>query len=350
VWEYLAEYRERPAVNDIFANTASGILIGEPLYLIGRLADRRPTPARRAFSLVASPFHRAQREVHLSPLDDAPAAPNRFEAIIGANATRHGEGAVGNEMRVGLDLEMVTDSAFGLPGTETRFVGIGAWDRVAFDLRADGDGLSGGRFRSYTTFWGRQQRDLDEDAHGRMSFLGFGGGFDASMRDLGEVAQDRFAVFQLANPRVGAWWRTPYGNVDVELGGSADVAMVQSLARLDMPLVMDSSIVLTRGYYYATGVSANGRIRATRGIWNAEVESTAHQLWSYDDHTYGGDNDPQDLSDSRVLNTAAIGVKPTSADVRVELFGTANLRRGTGSGLWRDMKELETGVVLRAGF
>src|SRR5512143_2440513 len=65
VWEYLAEYREKPSINDIFANTASGILIGEPLFQIGNLADRRPNLVRRGFALIASPFHRAQREVHL---------------------------------------------------------------------------------------------------------------------------------------------------------------------------------------------------------------------------------------------------------------------------------------------
>ena len=91
LWEYVAEFREKPSVNDIFANTAAGFLIGEPLFQIGNQVNGRSSLFRRGLALVASPFHRAQKEVGLSPLVDAPISPNRFEVIAGTNAIRYGE-------------------------------------------------------------------------------------------------------------------------------------------------------------------------------------------------------------------------------------------------------------------
>ena len=162
---------------------------------------------------------------------------------------------------------------------------------------------------------------------------------------------DRFAIFQLAEPTFGGWWRTPIGDLDVELGASGDVAMVQSFARGNMPLMEDSSIVLTRGYYYATGASLHGRVRVRHGRWSAELESNAHQFWSFDEHSYGGDIDPKDLADGRVLSTAAVGVRADrERHLRIELFGDALLRRGTGTDMWRQSKELDAGVALRAAF
>jgi hypothetical protein len=354
VWEYFAEYREKPSVNDMFANTAAGFLIGEPLFQIGQQVNGNSSLFRRGLALVASPFHRAQKEVGLSPLADEPLSPNRFEVVAGSNAVRYGDsGEAKGEVRVGLDLEVMRDYEFGLAGEDAKWTGLATWNRAAFDLRfggvANGGDLSGGRFRSSTTYAGRIEKSIGADGYGRTTFVGVGTGFEVMQRRLPTML-DRFAVFQLAEPKFGGWWRTPYGDIDVEVGASGDVAMVQSFARGNMPLMEDSSILLTRGYYYATGASVHGRVRARHGRWSAELESTAHQFWSFDEHSYGGDMDPKDLADGRVLTTAAIGMKPTASDFHVELYGNALLRRGTGTDLWRQSKELDAGLAVRAAF
>jgi hypothetical protein len=354
LWEYVAEYREKPAINDIFANTAAGFLVGEPLFQIGNQVNGRSSLFRRGLALVASPFHRAQKEVGPSPLVDAPISPNRFEVIAGSDAIRYGESSdVKGEVRLGLDLEVMRDPDFGLEGEDATWTGLATWNRAAFELRfggvADGGDLSGGRFRSTTTYAGRMEKSIGADGYGRTTFLGVGTGFEVMQRKLPTML-DRFAIFKLAEPKFGGWWRTPYGDYDVELGAAGDVAMVQSFARGQMPLMEDSSIVLTRGYYYATGTSVHGRVRGRYGRWSAELESTAHQFWSFDEHSYGGANDPKDLADGRIISTAAVGVRPTASDLRIELFGNALLRRGTGTDMWRQGKELDAGIALRAGF
>lgn len=354
VWEYFAEYREKPSLNDMFANTAAGFLVGEPLFQIGNQVNGRSSLFRRGLGLIASPFHRAQKEVGLSPLVDEPLSPNRFEVIAGSNAVRYGDSSdTKGEVRLGLDLEVLRDRELGMPGEDAKWTGLATWNRAAFELRfggvADGGDLSGGRFRTTTTYAGRMEKSIGLDGLGRTTFLGVGTGFEVMQRKLPTML-DRFAVFQLAEPKFAGWWRTPYGDIDVEVGASGDIAMVQSFARGTMPLMEDSSIILTRGYYYATGVSTHARVRARHGRWSAELESTAHQFWSFDEHSYGGDMDPKDLADGRVISTAAIGVKPTASDFRVELFGNALLRRGTGTDMWRQSKELDAGVAVRAAF
>ena len=110
LWEYVAEFREKPSVNDIFANTAAGFLIGEPLFQIGNQVDGRSSLFRRGLALIASPFHRAQKEVGLSPLVDEPivAEPVRGDRRYQCGALRRSSDVKG-EVRLGLDLEVLRD-------------------------------------------------------------------------------------------------------------------------------------------------------------------------------------------------------------------------------------------------
>jgi hypothetical protein len=158
-------------------------------------------------------------------------------------------------------------------------------------------------------------------------------------------------VFQLIQPMFGGWWRTSHGDLDVAVGASADVAMVSSLTRMAMPLVDASSVLRTRGYYYATGASGFARVFARRGRWSLELDSTVHRFWSYDEHDYRG-VDPKDLTDLRVMTTTAVGMWPSmQRDVRIELFTTSTLRQGTGGGADRiEEHEIDGGLAVRAGF
>ena len=351
VWEYLVEYKEQPSINDMISNTTAGFLIGEPLFQIGLLADDHPTAARRALAMVVSPFHRAQKETGLSALVDQPAEPNRLEAFVGTHVVKRTDGDAIVQLHVGLDLEVFRDAAFGRAGEGGRWVGPGTWNRVAVgaDLGGPGERFAGATLRSSTTYFGRLGRDLDARGLGRQTFIGVGAGFHVEDRHL--VAEwDKFAAFELVNPRVGAWWRTPIGDLDLEAGGGAEVAMVQAHALAMIPLVDNSSIVLSRGYYYATGATMQARARVRSGRWSAELETVAHQFWSFDEHSHGGTQDPRDLADARITNLATVGIAPFSPGFRVELYGQYTLRRGTGDNLSRDTIERDAGLAVRAAF
>ena len=352
VWEYFVEFKEQPSVNDLVSNTTAGFLVGEPLFQIGLLADRHGTPARRALALLVSPFHRAQKELGLSPLVDQAAGPNRLEIHAGLHAVnRTNAHATTTQVHVGLDLETFRDPWFGRAGEDAHGTGLAAWNRVAaeVDLGGPDERFAGAAFRSSTTYAGLLARDLEVSGYGHQTFAGVGAGFEVVDRRLpGEW--EKFASFELVNPRVAGWWHRPYGDLDLEAGVAANVAMVQATALALDPLIPDSSVVLTRGYYYATGATLQGRARLRTGRWTAEVESVAHQFWSFDEHSHGGTNDPRDLADGRVTTSANLGVAPFGDDLRVELYGRSTIRRGTGDNLYRETRERELGLALRTAF
>ncbi|MBA3542502.1 MAG: DUF3943 domain-containing protein [Deltaproteobacteria bacterium] len=351
VWEYIGEFRERPAVNDLITNTASGILIGEPLFQIGKLGDGQGGLTRRGLAMVASPFSRVQKELGLSPLANETAPAHRIQAFAGTSLVRHdGERAQG-EFRLGLDLEIMRDYSFARPGRGVTWTKMAGWNRMAFDLRIADQAteIPGYRFRSSTTYVGRYARDLDINGYGNATFLGVGGGFHLHQRRLAAEI-DRYSVLSMVSPRAGGWLKSPQGELDWEVAVSGDLAMVQAHAFGLEPLMEDSSILRTRGYYYAPGTSATARLRARSGRWNAELEGAVHQFWSFDDHSYGGEDDPKNVQDQRAVSTATIGMRPTSADIRVELFADAILRRGTWTTVDRRTTEVAGGVALTAGF
>ncbi len=355
-WEYFVEYKEQPSINDIFANTSSGILVGEPLFQVGLAADRKPTLARRVMGLAVSPFHQAQSELGLSPLPGRTADEQaRFSAsALLAGIDQQGQTGHVREVRLGLELETFGDRRFGAADDRGTWTSFGGWNRVVTDVRvgdvATGAALSGGAFRSTTTYAGWLDRDTDDIGIGRRMFIGVGGGFDVVDRRL-PAEWDKYAAFQLATPRVAVWWQWPRRALALEAAASGELGMVQSHALGMMLREPNSSIVLTRGYYYGTGIGAQVRAQLEVAQWTFFAESVAHQFWSFDEHSHGGFNDPRDLVDLRVTSTAIIGYRPIPADdVRVELFGEHVVREGTGDNLWRRSTEVDAGLGLRLGF
>ncbi len=353
LWENVGEFRERPSLNDMIANTVSGILIGEPLFQIGKLGDGQGGLVRRGLGMLVSPFSRMQKELGLSPLADEEAPAHRIEMSAGANVTREDGAHPAGELRLGLDVEVMTDRAFGTPGSEATVTRFGGWNRMAVDVELDdreASRIAGYQFRSSTTYLGRYARDLDDDGHGSATFVGIGGAFHLHQRQLSGAELDRYSVLSLVGPRAGGWVRANGGELDWEVAATADLAMVQAHVFGLTPRMTDSSILLTRGYYYATGTTVSARVRARTGKWNAELEAIVHQFWSFDAHTYRGADDPKNVEDQRVGSTARIGVRPTARDLRVELYGDAVLRRGTWATSERHTSELTGGFAMTAGF
>jgi hypothetical protein len=351
-WEYFVEYREMPSINDIATNTLGGILIGEPLFQLAAVGEGRSTPYRRALSWIASPFHRAQSEVGLSWLPRALEPAAELKLQLAPSYARFAPGATRPEFAAGVDLWFTRDSAFALAGQGTTTTGLAGWNREILDLRfgqaPDTSGVTGARFRSETSYWARYDRDLDELGTGDARAYALGGGIELSDRRL-NGSWDKLGVFELVGPSVQVFRRTRAVAIDGQLGAYADVAMVEAHV---FPTVPDTarSVLLSRGYYYATGASAIARVRVRGERWSSSVDATAHQFWSFDDHSYGGTMDPHGVADQRLITTARFGVKPTDSDLTVEAFGDAIVRRGTWSTMTRTDGELDAGLGLTVGF
>ncbi len=346
-WEYVVEFKERPSFNDLLSNTAAGILVGEPLFQIGLVGDGPDTsPWRRALATMTSPFHHVQKELGLSPLRDAEAPAGHLDASVGVDLVRHGRERARAELRLGLDVEVMRDRAFGHAGVASYGAGFASWNRVAFELRV-ADGLPGARFASSTTYAGRTTRAIDGDGDGYETFVGIGGGFAYAHRDL-PGWRDKVSVLSLVGPRVGIWSRAGTSALAWDLDATADLAMVQAHAFDLMPLAEAPSVLRLRGYYYATGVSARTRLRLLRGPWSGLLAGSAAQFWSYDDHSYGGTADPRGVADQRATVTLSAG--HALAGGTLEVFADATMRRGTWQLIERTTAEVSAGVGVTAPF
>ena len=352
-WEYIVEYRENPSINDIFCNTAGGFLIGEQMFQIGLLGDGE-SPWRNALSWLVSPFDRAQQRAGLSWRKHEPALPNELSWSLAPSIARLDPSTRRPELAFGLDLALVRDRAVDQPGEQVTTTGFAGWNRELLDLRfgsaSDASGTTGARFRSETTYLARYSRSFDDDGVGSANLVALAGGFELSERRLRDE-WDRLAIFELAGPRLDLTARTPSLAVDWQIAGYADVAMVQAHVFGNMPPPgTGKSVLLLRGYYYATGTSLATRLRVRSGRLDSSLDAVAHQFWSFDDHSHGGDMDPKGVSDQRVDAIARIGVRPTSSDVLVSLFGESIVRRGSWASLDRTTAELSAGLGLTARF
>lgn len=114
-----------------------------------------------------------------------------------------------------------------------------------------------------------------------------------------------------------------------------------------------TSVIQSRGYYYASGVSVATRVRIDTPRWVATLEGQAFQLWSIDGldrvEKDASSDDPHDVQDQRVLGRGAFGVN-VGASVRLELGLEAALRRGTWKALERTTTDLEGRVDVVVGF
>ncbi|MBL0215273.1 MAG: DUF3943 domain-containing protein [Myxococcales bacterium] len=354
-WEYLVEYQERISLNDLVVNSVSAFTIGEPLFRLGRLADAPGASWQRAsLGLLASPFDRVHALAGASSWRAPGLGWAQLEASLGAVAGTY-DGEQRNAARVALDLEVIPDRHYGRTGSATTTLGAGGWNRIDLDLRIAGDELSSARFATQTTYAGSYRRALDVDGNGDDAFFGAAAGVDYVSQRLSRE-WDHLFVMHLIGPRVarGAW-RNGLRMI-WELGAYADLGMTQAHVFGPVsPFVTrpQTSVIQSRGYYYASGVSVATRVRIDTPRWVATLEGQAFQLWSIDGldrvEKDASSDDPHDVQDQRVLGRGAFGVN-VGASVRLELGLEAALRRGTWKALERTTTDLEGRVDVVVGF
>lgn len=356
VWEYVMEYRELVSLNDLMVNTISGFMIGEPLYQIGKLGDHKGVGwARRSIAAVSSPVHTAhvlagypgwKRDVR--PWTD-------FEVSMGANLADYGSTRSG-EVGVDIDLELIRDAHYGVPGTASQWTGLAAFNRVMGQARFGSGELSRSQFRTATTFFGKYSRTIDDAIHGSDSFFGLATGFDYETREM-PVELDRYAIFHLFGPKLElGLWRGK-SHYTFETGASVDVGMIQAHVFgpvLPFPELPQTSVLQTRGYYFGGGFSATTRLRLETPMWSAELEGRAYQMFSIDGRdrmeTGPGADDPRDVSDTRFSALAAVGIRPGIQNAKVELTLEGTMRRGAWESDERTTKEITSGMRVGVPF
>jgi hypothetical protein len=348
-WEYLAEFKERPSVNDLIVNSISGFLLGEPLFQIGRAADRRGASwARHAMGWVVSPVHRLHAASRYASWRDGARAWTSFEVGLGAATADFGDGTAG-EATLRFDLELVGDHRYGASGDGTTPTRAAAWNRAAGEVRVSREGLARAWLHTSTTYAGRYTRSIDAAGDGTDRFVGAAAGIEYESRRL-PAEWDHELVFHLIGPRLALGWWTGGHRVLWELGGYGDLAMVQAHVFGPVPPfepMPQRSVLQARGYYYATGLTLATRIRVDASPWFGALEARAQQMWSIDGldrvELGGGLEDPHDVADQRAHARAAVGLW-TRPDLRVEVTLDGALRRGTWQTDERTTVELGAGA------
>ncbi len=356
VWEYVVEYRELVSINDLMVNTISGFMIGEPLFQLGKLGDHKGVGwARKSIAAVSSPVHTAHRIAGYPSwkLDTRPWTD--FELSVGGNLADHGSTRSG-EVGVDIDLELIRDARYGVPGTGSQWTGLAAFNRVMGQARFGQGELSRSQFRTATTYFGKYSRSIDDAINGSDSFFGLATGFDYETREM-PMEVDRYAIFHLFGPKVAlGLWRGK-NHYTWETGASLDAGMMQAHVFgpvLPFPEFPQTSVLQTRGYYFGGGLSASTRLRLESPVWTAELEGRAYQMWSIDGRdrmeTGAGADDPRNVSDTRFSALAAVGVRPGIANAKLELTLEGTARRGAWEDDTRTTKEITTGARMGLPF
>lgn len=329
LWEYLVEYREDPSLNDMIANGAGGIAIGEPLYQIGQLwRGGKPTLLDRVHTALFSPWD----TVH--DLYRAPRVARAVRAwraiIVGAGpAVRWTDAGVVRELVVDADLDVVAHQAFVVPGARSGPIAAGAWSRLALGASVrsgDADALSRTFLHTRTTIVGSYQQA--SNGTGRLAAIGTGFTYRYD-RDGND--RDRLGIFHLAGAQLQLAIRRRDRALWIDLASYGDFALVDPLAfsspgDLPRPPPYFTSMQAD-GYYYAAGFSVLGRVRAATGPWHLDVELATHQFWQIDGHTLHNaalaDGRPRSalsvtgLDDLRVFGRAKLGYRPSRWGIAV---------------------------------
>ncbi len=162
-WEYVVEFKEHPAANDLIVNTVAGVAIGEPFYQLGEFFLRsRPTLWSRGLAAALSPVASANdwidaRRIPFESYDRygfTTEVAHRFHLTAGYQQRTFDAAAVRAETSLGLGAELVMLPRYGRPGRFARWIEPGDWSSVDGRLDIGPYGVTGGSLLTRTTVLG----------------------------------------------------------------------------------------------------------------------------------------------------------------------------------------------------
>lgn len=324
-WEYLVEFKEVPAINDMIANGAAGLAVGEPLY-------RLWSPLDEAHARLLGTHRRWHRTPYRTIRIGAGVADRRFA-----------HGLVRRELVLDADAEMIAPPAHGTATSP------GAWSRIHVGARFDGTELVATTLESRTSLVGRYVHD---DA-GHAVFYGLGTAF-SYRRDRLPERDDHAAFMHLVGPQLQLW----RGTAHVDAAVYADFAMIDAFAfgaeRPFPPAPPYLNPLQAQGYYDAYGVSALTRGAIELGALGLDVEIAAHRTWQIDGRDRAEvtgissrtttDAEPHGASDTRLYGRGALSIHVGGWGLAVT--GTAAYRHGAWRQYERSASELGVGALV----
>jgi hypothetical protein len=350
IWEFLVEYREVAAINDLIVTPMAGISFGEPIFRTSALLTAAdPGPIASGIGAVMNPFgsinsifesgHRRGGAVANRwglPAD----YPYRLELALGGGVANFSNGASRNELELYGDGLIAAMPDLPEPGRRSDLVGIGtltgatgrgalADDRIVEANVATGVSLIGQLIR-----WAEGVDDMFVTSQQRF-FWGAATGFEYTMRDRPGIPEDLIGIVKVAGPKLDYELRRG----DFHLHGIADAyydfALVSSFA-LDRYIAQFGTLALPnvmtqKHYYYAQGGSASLRLIADLGPWEGGAYAEADRFyWIHGHDRYNPLLPEPPASDGRTTAQLWAGVRPFARQpLKLSVVGTRITRDGS---------------------
>jgi hypothetical protein len=277
VWEYVAEYAEKPSVNDLLNNPLGGLAVGEPIYQLSEFFARGADNGfNRTAAAIFSPLtpvndwvdgHRRRPTGDTDRLGLTRAVSHRFDLYAGFTDARWRADEQRTESLLGIRTEINAIPGFGTPTWRSGFFGTGRITHIDAGLALGHHGMTGALLGTRVALGGyhwQRLTDEDGDIRGHTLVAGLFDSFEYSGVDRPGLPYDQIATFGVLGPTVDLGHRRGDFAAALRLEALPDLAMVTSLAGERWKSLYGSEGVKTplaqRGYYYAYGLTLGSQL------------------------------------------------------------------------------------------
>lgn len=371
VWEYVAEYQEKPSLNDLLNNPLGGFAVGEPFFQLSEFfAHSADNGVNRTLATIFSPLTAAHDLVdgqrhwstpNADPLGLTRDISHRFDLYAGMASARWEESpAERTETMLGLRTEINSVPGYGAPHRRAGLFGAGRITRLDAGLVLGQEGMTGALFGTRVALggyhWQRLERDDLGEVWGTNLVAGLFNAFEYTARDRPGLPFDQIAAFGLVGPTADVGHRRGAYDAHLRLEALPELAMVTALAgdryKERSGTEGIKTVLAQRGYYYAYGLTLGAQLalrhRALAGGLDAHWDhfESIDVRDRYQEHLTRNFH----LVDGRFRSLAWIGIRPRGgyADVGVALERTS--RFGTIEDLRASSVEHRATLTLSLAF
>jgi uncharacterized protein DUF3943 len=366
-WEYVVEYREVAAPNDMIFTPLAGIAIGEPMIRTAALLrEGELGPVGRGLAAVLDPVgaingafeggHRRggeETDEHGLPLR----YPHRLEFLTGAGYAAFAPAQARAEAELGADVFVDATPELASPGRRADTVGVGT-----ITAMAGGGALADGRFvgvnlDTLVSLVGRQTRIAEgpDDVlvtRARRLYWGLGSGFEYSSRTRPGMTSDLIGSAKLLGPVVSWELDREDFRLQVLATASYDFSLVTSLALDDYTVVYGVDalphVLSQKRYYYAQGYSAALRAIADFGRWELGTSLRDDAFWWIHGRNRIEPQIPEpSASDRREMARLWLGVRPwADLPFKLTVVGEGTIRSGSLGPFSESLSERRVSTLL----
>jgi hypothetical protein len=300
VWEYVAEYAEKPSVNDLLNNPLGGFAVGEPFFQLSEFFARSARNGfNRTLAGIFSPLSPVNEWVdgrprggvgHVDDLGLTRDVTHRFDLYVGLNDARWQADQQRTETLLGIRTHLNTIPGYGSPVSHTGFFGTGRITHIDAALDLGHEGITGALFGTRVALggyhWQGLWRDEAGDVRGNSVIAGLFNSFEYNSRQRPLLPYDQIATFGLVGPTLDMVHRHGAVAAQLRLEALPDLAMVTSLAGDRWKASNGSEGIKTelaeRGYYYGYGLTLGSQLALRYHDFSAGVDNHWERFGSVD--------------------------------------------------------------------